>query len=212
MKISFNKLQFFFLILLVGCSSTQKKNFQTSLEGGQCEEAINYIPSSTSSLIFKQTKFISGSAASYILTGLTYGTEFTVYITGGIAGGVVICSPLIAIESVAGSNGSASSQCLGSVTQAIMKSSKNSGYIGKQVYNDTSNWRCPDLTDFSTGLRSVASCYEKKNDLENLEKAKEKLEIVRSKEFQESCINDYERLEISKQYDDIKKKIAEFKQ
>lgn len=200
-----------FLLLLtvfffVSCS-TQQKKFENSLAKGDCEDAIKNIPSSSSSSLLKQTKQISGTVASYVLTGLTYGTEVTVYITGGVAGGLVICSPILIAEGASHSKGQASGDCFGYVSDIMIRQGAGKELFGKKVYNKTSNWRCPDLTDFSEGLRSVVSCYENKNDRENLEKAKAQLDIIRNLDFQESCVNDQERNEILNQYERIEKKL-----
>jgi hypothetical protein len=81
----------FFTMTIVSCS-TQQQKFKNAINNGQCEEAIKNIPNGTSSLLLKKTKHISGTIASYLVTGVTYGTEVTVYVTGGIASGIVVCS------------------------------------------------------------------------------------------------------------------------
>ena len=196
-----------FLFLLIASCSTQQKKFESSIEKGDCADAIKNIPSSSSSTLLKKTKQVSGTMASYVLTGLTYGTEVTVYVTGGIAGGMLICSPLIVAENVSNTRGIASDSCFRIVSGMLLDKTFGKELMGEKVYKNTNNWRCPDLTDFSEGLRSVVSCYENKNDIENLEKAKEQLKIIRNEEFQESCIDDKERKEILGQYERIENKL-----
>ena len=204
-------LTLLFLCFVVTSCSTQQQKFNNAIANGQCEEAIQNIPRSTSSLLLKKTKHISGTIASYLVTGVTYGTEVTVYVTGGIVGGIVVCSPLIAIEGAGNGNGHASGECIRTVGEGIWRSGWGMGKLGEKVYDGTGPWRCPDLTDLSEGLRSVATCYEAKNNKENLLKAKEQLEIIRKHEFESACVNDQERAEIIKQYDGIIKKIGVLK-
>jgi hypothetical protein len=204
-----NLLALFLFMALFSCS-TQEHKFNNAINSGQCEDAIKNIPSSTSSLLLKKTKHISGTIASYLVTGVTYGTEVTVYVTGGIVGGIVVCSPFIMLEGAAKSHGDASVRCIGEVSGNIMSGNKF-GKFGEKVYDGTGPWRCPDLTDLSEGLRRVATCYEAKNNKENLLKAKEQLDIIRNHEFESACVNDQERAEIIKQYDRIDKKLLEIK-
>ncbi len=196
------------LFFTSACSTIPEKDFNYQVKNGKCEEAVKNVPDSSLSSLFKSTKNITGTAASYVLTGLTYGSEVTFYVVGGITAGLAVCSPIIALEVSGKTSGSASTECFKVVTHGISSSEFGKGkYLGGKVYDKTSSWRCPDLSDFSKSLREIATCYEQKNDVENLEKARAQLDIIRNQDFQESCVDDEERAEILKQYEEIEKKI-----
>lgn len=194
------------LFLCISCSTAPQKNFHDYLIGGQCESAVKNLPDKTAS-VMNQTKYVSGTIASYALTGLTYGTEVTMYLVGGVVGGLVICTPAITADVAMKSSGQFTVECL-KLAGNVLTKVKPKEMFGEKVYDKTRNWRCPDLTDFSKNLRSIASCYEDKNTRVDLKKSIEQLDIIRNQDFQENCIGDEERIEILNQYDRIIKKIA----
>lgn len=201
-------LIFFQLCFLISCSTNQQRKFESALNNGKCEEALENIPKNDSSSFLKSTKQISGSIASYTLTGLTYGTEVSVYIVGGIAGNLVVCSPVIAAEVSTKSNGSFSAECFRFVSERLFRGISDEDLYGKKVFDKTASWRCPDLTDISVGLRAVASCYEDKDNVEGFRKAKEQLELIRNEDFQSLCVNNDERMKIEEQYNRIQNKLV----
>lgn len=195
------------ICLLSSCASKPQKHFEHNLSEGHCEEAIIDLPAKEKSLL-EETQTAAGTMASYTLTGLAYGVDVTVFLVGGVVVTAVICSPVIAAEIAAGSSGNVSAQCLGNVVSApLVKKIIPKELIGKKVYTNTEKWRCPDLTDFSKNLRSVASCYENKNDKLNLEKALVQLDLIKNENFQKNCVDEEEKKMISIQYDNINKKI-----
>ncbi|MBC7712323.1 MAG: hypothetical protein H7177_03235 [Rhizobacter sp.] len=206
MKLNFKT--FLILFICCSCSTMKHKDFTALVENGKCEEALKNVPDSSISNFIKQTKRVSGAAASYALTGITYGGEVTFVVVGGIVVGLAICSPLIAAETAAKGSGNISGECFVAAEKVLNKHSDGTKeFYGKKIFDKTSNWRCPDLSDFSQNLREVATCYENKKDYTSLEKAVEQLDIIRNTEFQEECVDDSERTEITKQYSNIMLKL-----
>ncbi len=199
------------MALLSSCASNPQKNFDQYVSEGKCEEAIKNLPSDGKT-IFDETQAITGAVASYTLSGLAYGAEITIYLVGGVAVSAVICSPIIMLEASANSTGNISGHCFGSVMSTVAKGRMSDELLGKKIYRNTESWRCPDLSEFSRNLRIVASCYESKNDLVNLEKASSQLALLKEQNFQNNCIDENEREMITAQHESIHKKIAELEQ
>jgi hypothetical protein len=61
----------------------------------------------------------------------------------GIAVGVVICSPVIAVERALGGSGDVSGRCIGEVGGNIMATEKLKW--GDSVHEDTKELRCPEV-------------------------------------------------------------------
>lgn len=194
--------------LLSSCASNSQKYFYHNLKEGRCEEAVKHLPAEGRSVL-DETQTAAGTMASYTLTGLAYGADVTVFLVGGVAVSAVICSPIIALEISGKSSGNISVECFGkAISSPLVKKAFSNDSMGKKVYRNTEKWRCPDLTEFSQNLRSIASCYENKNDQVNLEKALVQLDLLKEKNFQDNCIDESEKSMILDQYDNIHKKIS----
>ena len=89
-------------VLLNSCAST-KKEFDSSLQAGRCEDALKHLPeNSTSAKILKQTTLGATTALSYSLTGASYTVEVAWDLIGGTIMFVGLCGPTIAIATAAG--------------------------------------------------------------------------------------------------------------
>lgn len=195
------------LILVTSCASQPQKQFDTILTEGRCEEAMNNLPADRIDLI-EETQTAAGKVASYTFTGLAYGAEVTVKLVGGIGVPVIICSPVMLLEASLKANGNFSVECMSVVMKVpVFKKTMSKESIGKKIYNQTEKWRCPDLSQLSQNLRSVASCYEDKNDQVNLEKALTQLDVLKENQFQDNCIDEDEKILIKDQYEKIQDKL-----
>lgn len=103
----------------------------------------------------------AGHLLSYTLVGTAYTGEVLVRFVGGIAVGVVICSPVIAVEGALGGGGDASGRCIGEVGGNIMSTEKLKW--GSSVHNDTKELRCPEVDHIAKGIRRVSKCYLENN-------------------------------------------------
>lgn len=201
-------LKLFLLVsILASCASSPQKKFDQALTQDKCEEAVEYLPSSKQSLL-DATQVTAGSIASYTLSGLAYGADATLYVVGGLVVPATICSPVILVEAYAGSTGQASIECFGRVLgSSIVKDLSPKEMLGKQVYKGTESWRCADFSDFSSSLREVVSCYEKREELESLEKGLTQLTPLLDVNFQNNCVSENERALILNQHNELLKKI-----
>jgi hypothetical protein len=175
--------------LLFSCSSSQKeKKFQDLTETGQCQEAARNMPDFKLKKASANAKAYTGKTASYILTGAAYGVDMIYYLTGGLIVPVVICSPLILLQSA--SSGTASSNpaghCVGSVGREAFEIMGKNKTLGSKTYKGTKKWRCPDLNFAVKNVLKISSCYESKGDTP---KAIEQLNILKDENAFGGCID-----------------------
>ncbi|MCO4794889.1 MAG: hypothetical protein KC493_14310 [Bacteriovoracaceae bacterium] len=155
-----------FSILLSSCSSIEnEKSFNDHLAKQDCEKALIENKTSASMKIVSKAAQGTGTAASYLLTGLGYTTDIIVRFGGGIGLGIIICSPLIAIEIGGKGNGDASARCITEVGGTIIEGG-DFMQLGPSSHKGTKSWRCPNLDNLSIGFRKVAQCYYDRGEIQ----------------------------------------------
>jgi len=180
-------------IALASCSSLKNEDaFNQHLANKECEQALIENQPSSSMEILSTTAQGTGTAASYLLTGLGYTTDIIVQFGGGIAVGVIVCSPIIVLEtSGVGSEGRASAQCLAEVGGTIVEGA-DFMKLGKTSHKKTKKWRCPNYDKLSEGFRKVARCYYDKGEIN---KSRLQLQQVRNdREFYQCLSSDEQGL------------------
>ena len=164
-------------IVLASCSSLKNEDaFNQHIANKECEEALIENQPSSSMEILSTTAQGTGTAASYLLTGLGYTTDIIVQFGGGIAVGVIICSPLIAVELGSKSDGRASAKCMSEIGGSMIEAGSFMK-LGQTSYKKTKKWRCPNYDKLSQGFRKVARCYYEKGEIN---KSRLQLHNVRS--------------------------------
>lgn len=149
--------------------------------------------------VYGDGKALVGSGVSYLATGAAYTSEALLRISGGIVLGVVVCSPVIAIEGSLGGNGQVSSECIGKAGSVIFDP-PNSYSFGKSTYKQTSDWRCPEVDYISKGLRDISRCYWKDGQED---KAKKQLGFVTGNEFLYNCLSSDEKERVKSSLDKL---------
>lgn len=149
-------------VLLNSCAST-KKEFDSSLQAGRCEDALKHLPeNSTSAKILKQTTLGATTALSYSLTGASYTVEVAWDLIGGTIMFVGLCGPTIAIATAAGISHGPNAESGGTALPLPCFPGKldalSSPAIGRKTFEATHDLRCPDLSAITTSVRKVASC------------------------------------------------------
>ncbi|MFP5386063.1 MAG: hypothetical protein ACLGHN_08300 [Bacteriovoracia bacterium] len=190
------KLLFLISILAIFSSCANQKAIKKDhLVGGHCEGRFQETKLGGGEIIWQKISEGTGTSMSYLATGLAYSTDIAISFTGGVVAAVTVCSPLIALESAARSNGTISGECVGKVSgKAISILNPN---LGTKAYEGTSSWRCPDLDAIALGLVAVSDCYKEQDDIR---RARDQLhQIIDSRVFQE-CLT-------SKTMRKIKKKL-----
>lgn len=164
------------LYFLTACSGIKdKESFNRHLDNEQCDRALLSNKPSASMKVIDAV----GTSASYTVSGLGYASDLIITVGAGVIIGVTLCSPLIIAEGAARSSGHISGQCFAEIAGAGMQNSFFN--LGDSTYKNTAKWRCPNMDVLSQGLRKVASCYEKKGQVD---KSIEQLNKARySKEF-----------------------------
>jgi hypothetical protein len=185
--------------VLTSCSNAEKR-FRTDLTSGRCDEALENLPSKDPLVkLGSRTEQAAGTVASYVFIGATYTVEVLWDIVGGTIGVVGLCAPMLVAQVAASSHGSERGMmkpvhCLPGSPTALMAPS-----LGKQAHQGTKSMRCPDLAGVSKSLRDVATCYQALGGNDNIKKARQSLESVKSsKDFYE-CLPQDEQAAIEKQ-------------
>ncbi|HAZ14996.1 MAG: hypothetical protein A2X86_21945 [Bdellovibrionales bacterium GWA2_49_15] len=174
-----------FLFFLSSCGSSKEKALvEKSLVDGNCVQAFER-EQSLSGQLANSTKKIVGTTVSYLLTGVGHSADVALTFSGGIVIGVVLCSPIIALEAAAHGDGRASGDCIGKVASDISMKEKLT-HIGEKTYRSTRQWRCPNLDQVSQRLRKVASCYDEQGDRL---KAQAQLKAIKEQQLFVECLS-----------------------
>jgi hypothetical protein len=178
-------------LLFIACTH-HRETGEELVVGGQCENEFYKTSLSQNEVIWRNVSGTGKVGASYLITGLSYSTDFLVSFTGGVVSGVAMCSPLIALDMLATasstnrpqSSGGVSSHCIGRYGVELGKSL--SPELGPRSKMATQKWRCPDLDSLAEGLIRVSTCYETKGEKEL---AAKQLENLRSSEVFHQCLS-----------------------
>jgi hypothetical protein len=154
----------FLVLLLVSCASKPDAKFNKLLKQNKCEEAALNIPDFTLQKTSAHVQALPGKGASYLLTSAAYGVDVVAFVASGIILPVLLCSPAIAIDVMAHSQGGMSSACVEVVMSEVTH--KNQKSLGYKTYKKTADIRCPNFEFTIDHIVEVAECYEKRNDKE----------------------------------------------
>jgi hypothetical protein len=172
------------------CAHAPRREVLHETEALRCEEAAQVLADRPVDVVDAARRVVT-IPLSYAATGLGYAGEIAVVFGGGVAAGVAICSPVIALESASGGTGEASAQCFLGITSGIWASARPG--VGRGIFRATRVWRCPDLTQASRELRSVARCHVQRGWPDDAAKARALLgSMAGSRRFQE-CLPAEER-------------------
>lgn len=183
-------------MLILSCTSQKKLMEKYAIEGS-CESKIRSVQLSPGQKLWSTVKETSGKSASFMITGLGYSTDVLLSFSGGIVGGVVICSPLIALDIAASKNGgsghTASGQCVGDIGGEIIKATNPN--LGPLASEKTRGWRCPEMDPIAESLFVVSSCYKENGEMDLARK--QLLRMKESKQFY-ACLSEEMKERIEK--------------
>lgn len=188
-------LFFCIIILLVSCAHNDPEKTYlkpSTLEKDSCLEVLKKSKRDPATKVFDETKEGIGTGVSYLLTGAGYATDFVFIVVGGIAVGITICSPLIALEAGHNGSGNASGECIGKVTGTYIEHFPFN--LGHSTYKNTEKMRCPEVDHISKALRKVAACYTKKK---SFQKAKQQLDFIKDDRVLAKCTSVKEKANIN---------------
>lgn len=196
------------LFSIIGCSLTcscmTKHSEMSSLAASErCEEALDAMTQVNSQESTNQSvKQVGGTVASYTTTVMGYSADVLLGIAGGVVIGVTICSPALAIDVASGGSSNLTGSCIGGVAQELP-----APQTGKKTYEATQEWRQKDLSKISANLRSIASCYERRNRGDDMRKSLKQLETVtENEEFWQSISEDEQKM-VLKQHRQVSEKL-----
>lgn len=170
------------LLLLASCAARVKNQVIRDANEGRCEQAIavfekNAMPEK----VWQKTKQIGGATASGVATGVVAVTETTIYMLPGIAVGIVVCAPIIALEVAAKGRGDASAHCIVYFGASSIDAfaNKSEEWVANKIWENTQTWRLEFYDDLSRMLRSTAGCYAGRNTPEAFATAEKQLQSIR---------------------------------
>lgn len=182
-------------MLLVSCSTPQKK-FDNFVRAGQCTEAIDYIKGSYRKNILNHMQSSVANTSSYVLSGLGYGADVLVVITGGAVVGAAICAPIIAMEVSSNGNGRVSAECIDLAFKLMDNNKVEYSSLGKKAYEATDNWRCPAKGYFLENILDVTECYINNGSRSSLAKARRQIDTVHGNRIFSSCMSKDQNLRL----------------
>lgn len=159
------KFYLFLLCLAVffsSCTMNVRDKVIRHADSGCCEQAIAvFEKNAIQEKIWQKAKMISGTTISGTMTGAVLVTETTIYVVPGVAMGVIICSPIIALEASSHSHGYNSGQCVAMVTAEITEKivPQKELWLSSKIWEKTQTWRIESYDKLSEMLRNIAQCY-----------------------------------------------------
>lgn len=115
----------------------------------------------------------TGQVASLLVTSGTALTETVVYLGGGAAVGILVCSPIIAAETASDSKSAAGARCVlevGSKVSTALIAEGGYDYT-KKVWKNTKELREFDFDEVSALVRENCECYMETGRRKDLETA-----------------------------------------
>jgi hypothetical protein len=192
------KLKFLLFIFFISCSSLKNEEaFNQHLANKDCEKALIENQPSSSMEILSTTAQGTGTVASYLLTGLGYTTDIIVQFGGGIGVGVVVCSPIIAIELGAKSDGRLSGECIANVSSPLIEAGEFMK-LGETSHRKTRTWRCPNYDKLSEGFRKVARCHYDRGEID---KSRKQIQKLKGDNSFYGCLSSDEQTNLDKELD-----------
>lgn len=199
-----------FLMLLPGCAGPEK-HFSRELSYGRCDEALLNLPQRDPLVkLAESSQRAAGTVLSYAFVGAGYTAEVLLDAAGGTLMFVALCGvPLLLMAAVsagapAGTGGMSPIGCFPGKLSAL-----SSPPLGRQAKKMSADLRCPDVKSLSRSMRAVATCYEMRGGLENLEKARRSLEAIEKSESFYACLPDDEKEILRRQSQAIRLKTAQ---
>ena len=173
---------------------------------GQCTAALESIPENEGSLKYLgRINRTAGTVVSYAATGAGYTADVLLTIVGGAVIFTAVCGPMLAAQVYSSHQAGTNYpfNCL-----PIDVSNIKAPRIGASVYKDTEELRCPDLTALSRSVRRVASCEEKKDKRDALERADKTLTTLSNDNAFMACITTDEKSAVGQDLFRIREKIS----
>jgi hypothetical protein len=189
-------IKFFILLLLFLSCSTPQQKFENFVSAGQCSEAIDYIKGSYRRNILNHLQSSVGNTSSYILSGLGYGADLIVVVTGGTVVGTALCAPIIAFEVSANGSGQVSAECISLALRLMSNSDVKYSSIGDKTYKSTISWRCPAKGYFLDNILDVTECYINSGEPANKIKARKQIDTIHGNRIFSSCMSNNQNLRL----------------
>lgn len=179
-------------VIFIGCllslhSCTGYRALKTTSNDACLDDYKKQTKSTLKNFLYK-TKDGTTKSTSYIATGLGYTADVALIATKGVIVGLVLCSPVIALDVAVGNRGSGTSACLS--TSSVIFSGNSEYPLGNSTHNATKSWRCPSIDHIVKAARKSISCLADKG---KKEEAKLQLSTLKSDSLIEKCASQSEK-------------------
>lgn len=144
--------------LAAGCAHAPRAEVSRAASDLRCEDASRAVAARTRTGPLDDLRRSATLPLSLVASGAGWVTDGAVVVSAGVAVGGLVCTPILALEVAAKSNGSASGECFVRVGSAVIDATPAPG-LGRGVYRVTRSWRCPDFVPLAREVRAAAACY-----------------------------------------------------
>ncbi|MCB1327693.1 MAG: hypothetical protein H7A21_14570 [Spirochaetales bacterium] len=147
----------------------------------------------------ENARVTAGATASVAAAGATALTETVLYLGGGVALGVVICSPVILIEVAADGSGHASGECVTEVGSAATRVIAREGdyEYTRAVWEGMEPYRIRSMDDLSELVRRNAGCLAARGQADDFALARRQLAEIRGDQGIWPYLSEAERARVS---------------
>lgn len=166
------------IFALTTCAAGQLQKAEKLARQKDCEGSMSaFLTASTVKRVEETTKSTAGTTGSVIAGGTVAVTETVLYVGGGMALAVLICTPIAVIEAAAKSNGRASAECFVRTTaEAAALLVEEKGYsLTKTAWRKLAPLRVESYDDVSRVMRTIAACHALRNTAEDVKIARRQL-------------------------------------
>lgn len=191
------------ILFMVSCSIERQtiEDHDHLYENNSCIKEYFEVEESTIEQVQRVASTTTGTSISYVLIGSAYTGEFLLKVVGGIGVGVIICSPVIAVEGALRGGGNASGECIGRVGGEFIDTKYE---FSKKVDEETAELRCDQYDHISSGLRRIASCLMKE---ENYKDALSQINVIKEDKIYK-CLSDKEKDKLDDMLEEINRSLA----
>lgn len=202
------------LILILPSCASKEKDFRRQLASGRCDEALINLPQRDSMVkLADKSEQAAGTVLSYAFVGASYTAEVLLDAAGGTVMFVALCGVPLVLTAAALSASSSGGAMAGTGSAFGCFPGKWDALVapplGRQAVKSTQDLRCPNLKSLSRSLRAVASCYESRGGVDNLNNAKANLAAVQDSKDFFLCLPEEEKELLRRQKQSVDLKLSQ---
>jgi hypothetical protein len=181
--------------LAAACAHAPRPEVSRAAADLRCEDASRSVAARARTRPLDDLRRSATLPLSLVASGAGWVTDGATVVSAGVVVGGLVCTPILALEVAAKSNGSASGECFLRVGSAVIAAAPAPG-LGRGVYRVTRSWRCPDFLPLAREVRAVAACYGARGAPGDREVGLDHLDQLRGDREIWACLPHAERREV----------------